>query len=121
MEASGELLVPPRRGPGGLRGQILETFSISYGSRGGPGAEGTAVLGGNDTVLGPGGEDYRRGEQHLGQLSTSGTVDSRLGAPVEQLTADWRSQWSRLQKSGGQWTPRNPLSLAPPGGGPADK
>ena len=57
--------MPPGRGPGGLWGQILETLSISYGSRGGPGVEGTAVLEGNNMVLGPGGEDYRKVEQYL--------------------------------------------------------
>ena len=51
--------------PGCGRGQILETFGISYGSRGEPGAEGTGVRRGYNMVLGPGGEDYRRGEQHL--------------------------------------------------------
>ena len=65
LEASGERLVPPRRGPGGLWGQILETFSISYGSRGGPGFLSTGVGEGYDVVLAPEGEDYRRGEQYL--------------------------------------------------------
>ena len=51
--------------PGCGRGQILETFSISYRSRAGPGAEGIRVFQANDMVLTPGGEDYRRGEQHL--------------------------------------------------------
>ena len=64
MEASGERLVPPRRGPGGLWGQILETFSISYGSRGGPGFLGIGVGDGYNPVLGPGG-NLKEGEQHL--------------------------------------------------------
>ena len=63
MEASGERLVPSRRSPGGLW-QILETFSISYGSRGEPGAEGTRVFGGKEVVLGTGG-NLKEGEQHL--------------------------------------------------------
>ena len=57
----GERLVRPRGGPGGLCGQNLETFTISHGSRGGPGAEGTAVLEANGMVVGPWGVDYRRG------------------------------------------------------------
>ena len=51
--------------PRDLQGRILETFSNSHESKGGPGAEGTGVGGGDRVLLGPGGEDYRRGEQHL--------------------------------------------------------
>ncbi len=39
LEASWQPLVALRRPLGGVQGRILDTFLISHGSRGGPGAE----------------------------------------------------------------------------------
>ena len=64
LEGPGRALGTVRRALG-LWGQILDTFSMSCGSTGEPGAEGTGWFEGYNLVLGPGGEDYRRGEQYL--------------------------------------------------------
>ena len=45
-------------------GQILDTFSISYGSRREPGVAAIGVGEGDKLVLGPGG-NLKEGEQHL--------------------------------------------------------
>ena len=77
-------------------GQILETFRLFYGSRGGPGFLSTGVGEGDRVVLAPGGEDIQEGGnstlapagltakhqwnsgQQTGSISTSRTVHSRL-------------------------------------------
>ncbi len=65
LEAPWKPLVALRMRLGGLQSRILDTLCISHGYRGGTGTEGTGAGGANNVLLGPGGEDYRWGEQHL--------------------------------------------------------